>query len=61
MKQTKMIIDPPGGWRYGFPKQYDPLPGETLRDWLVREGYPPQEVEWAVHHCRSWESDITTK
>lgn len=55
MKQKKMIIDPPGGWRYGFPKQYDPLPGETLVDWLVREGFPKQEVEWAVKYCRSWE------
>lgn len=55
----KRMIDPPGGWRYGFPKVYDPLPKETLGEWLLRNGYPPQEVEWAVRHCRSWE--ITTK
>ena len=55
MKQKKMIIDPPGGWRYGFPKQYDPKPGETMLEWLVREGFPKQEVEWAIKHCRSWE------
>src|SRR5690606_41366969 len=28
MAQT--LYDPPSGWRYGFPKAYQPLPGETL-------------------------------
>lgn len=53
---TKMI-DPPAGWQYGFPKPYTPLPGETLLEWLVREGYPALEAEWAINHLRYWEAD----
>jgi len=52
---NKRMIDPPAGWRYGFPKLYDPKPGETLVEWLVREGYPKGEVEFAIKHLRSWE------
>lgn len=32
--------DPPEGWRYGFPKAYAPLEGESLEDTLRRDGYP---------------------
>ena len=61
MLKTMRIIDPPGGWRYGFPKLYNPKQDETLAQWLVREGYPPQEVEWAINHLRTWEAPVTTK
>lgn len=57
MKQA-MMIDPPAGWMYGFPKVYDAKPGETLQEWLVREGYPRQEVEFAIMHLRSWEVGV---
>lgn len=40
-----LMIDPPDGWRYGFPK---PIPKEhqtrTL-EWLVEEGYPQQQID----------------
>lgn len=35
-----MMYDPPSGWKYGFPKPYLPLPGETLKETLLRDGYP---------------------
>lgn len=35
-----MLYDPPAGWLYGFPKPYKPLPGERIRDTLLRDGYP---------------------
>ena len=54
MKTTR-YFDPPGGWRYGFPKAYNPLPNENFMQWLIREGYPPDEVEWAMQHMRAWE------
>ena len=57
MTTTTKMIDPPGGWQYGFPKPYTPLPGETLVEWLVREGYPAVEAEWAINHLRYWETD----
>jgi hypothetical protein len=45
--------DPPTGWRYGFPREYKPLQGETLEDTLRRDGYPEKELQWgAAKHVR---------
>ena len=58
------IIDPPSGWKYGFPK---PIPegiigkGEVpLVTWLVDNGYPQEEIDKLGEHfyCRFWDSDI---
>ena len=51
------IIDPPGGWKYGFPK---PIPEERKKDvqvWLVEQGYPKKEIDSFGEHfyCRYWE------
>lgn len=40
-----MLYDPYKGWMYGFPKPYKPLPGESLEDTLIRDGYPKQLVK----------------
>ena len=48
------MIDPPSGWRYGFPKILDLNENETIRDWLVRKGYPEQDLDFAMKHLRSW-------
>lgn len=38
------MIDPPGGWRFGFPKELpDPKP-ESIVEWLVENGYPQDEI-----------------
>ena len=40
------MIDPPAGWRYGFPKPYVPENDlEHLDDWLLANGYPQREVD----------------
>ena len=60
-QETKktLVIDPPEGWRYGFPK---PIPSEVmksdtlLRIWLAGENYP--DVELALKHSRYWETEI---
>ncbi len=42
---TQTMIDPPSGWRYGFPK---PIPEDQLgrtREWLVENGYPQSEID----------------
>jgi hypothetical protein len=58
-KKMPLIIDPPSGWMYGFPK---PVPDDILCDnalfraWLVQQGYPAQDVELAVKHSRYWEA-----
>lgn len=40
-----MLYDPPSGWKYGFPKPYKPLPGESTAETLLRDGYPPEAVK----------------
>ena len=35
----KINVDPPSGWRYGFPRVYDRLEhGPDMLAWLVQEG-----------------------
>ena len=48
------MYDPPAGHRYGFPRRYEPVAGETLEDTLVRDGYPEKEVAMGAKHCRFW-------
>lgn len=33
-------VDPPEGWRWGFPKLYDPASDGNMREWMVKNGYP---------------------
>lgn len=47
-----MLYDPPSGWRYGFPRTYSPLPNESLKDTLIRDGYPAKDADFATQHCR---------
>ena len=44
-KYVGMLYDPPSGWMYGFPKVYAPLDGESMKDTLLRDGYPQHEVD----------------
>jgi hypothetical protein len=51
------IIDPPSGWKYGFPK---PIPEDRRYDsltWLVENGYPQHLIDELGEHfyCRYWE------
>lgn len=39
-----MLYDPPSGWKYGFPKPYEPNEGESLGATLLRDGYPRHEL-----------------
>ena len=53
------MIDPPSGWKYGFPKE---LP-EDIKDtkkWLVENGYPQREIDSCGDHfyCRFWEQEV---
>lgn len=49
----KFYIDPPSGWKYGFPKV---LPDDVkdIRTWLIENGYPEKDVDFALNHCRQW-------
>jgi hypothetical protein len=55
------MIDPPGGWRYGFPRALVLNSGETVREWLIRYGYPEDELEFAMKYLRSWTQELPEK
>jgi hypothetical protein len=40
----RKMIDPPSGWRYGFPKEI-PVDVTDTRSWLVANGYPQSEID----------------
>ena len=46
------MVDPPSGWRYGFPKLWN---GEDRLDlFLAKHGYPSHEIEFALNYMRMW-------
>ena len=50
-------VDPPGGWKYGFPKIWN---GEgDIMDWLVQSGYPKREIDrlGVYFYLRQWPAD----
>jgi len=52
-------VDPPEGWKYGFPAIYDPNTDGQLSEWIVRKGYPLLTIKeygdaWAV---RCWPAE----
>jgi len=59
MKKTVRMIDPPSGWRYGFPKAI-PNDVKNVLKWLVENGYPQAEIDACGEHfyCRHWEKDV---
>ena len=40
----RKMIDPPGGWRYGFPKEI-PEDIDNTQQWLIENGYPESEIK----------------
>ena len=50
------IIDPPSGWKYGFPKPI-PVDVKDTTSWLVENGYPQELIDELGEHfyCRFWE------
>jgi hypothetical protein len=53
------MYDPPGGWRYGFPRPYKPLENESIGETLVRDGYPKGELDrdGNPYWCRFWDKE----
>lgn len=47
---SRTIVDPPGGWRYGFPA---PLQ-EDYRAQLLDAGYPTTDIDMALKYSRYW-------
>jgi hypothetical protein len=44
---TRTMIDPPSGWRFGFPKEIPKkvIEEEDILNWLVDNGYPQSEID----------------
>jgi hypothetical protein len=53
----KTIIDPPSGWKYGFPKPYDEEKDGPIEEFLRTSGYPEKDIEFALKHMRAWSEE----
>jgi len=44
---TRTMIDPPSGWRFGFPKEIPKkvIEEQDVLNWLVDNGYPQSEID----------------
>lgn len=49
-------VDPPSGWRYGFPKKWNKERDGDMHQWLVDEGYPQSMIDrlGAAFFVRCW-------
>lgn len=61
------IVDPPEGWRYGFPKKIpDEIAqnpgdkGEKYELWLIDQEYPVGLIGLALKHSRWWQDTDET-
>ena len=57
----RLMIDPPSGWQYGFPK---PIPREHLHratEWMIEQGYPRHLTEGKYFPVRYWNATETKK
>jgi hypothetical protein len=45
-----MLVDPPLGWQYGFPKKLPSPPPEDVCKWIVEQGYPQHVLERMGKH-----------
>lgn len=53
------MFDPPSGWKYGFPKAVpkkvaDSEDIEVFKQWLIDEGYPKEDIDFALAYGRHW-------
>ena len=54
----RKMIDPPSGWKYGFPKEIPEHVDDTTK-WLLENGYPEYEVKKMGDYffVRGWYED----
>jgi hypothetical protein len=58
MDKQPVWIDPPSGWRYGFPKIWNPNTDSDMHKWLVDNGYPEIEITSMGEYffIRAWDA-----
>lgn len=51
-----VMVDPPNGYIYGFPKLYSKEDHPNFYTWIVQEGYPQEEIDKyeGQFYCRFW-------
>ncbi len=52
----RVWIDPPSGWRYGFPRVWNKTEEPNLEDFLRKNGYPEKDIPFACKWLRMWET-----
>lgn len=61
--KKRLMIDPPSGWKYGFPKEckayaeYGGFP-VNIKVWLIANGYPESECLDDIK-VRMWLEDVS--
>lgn len=50
-------VDPPEGWKYGFPKLLNKDKYPVVREWMTKHGYPDDGASWRDHY-RMWEPTV---
>lgn len=54
----KLYVDPPSGWRYGFPKKCPSPYHIKSKRWFIDQGYPLWLIEQGMlKHVRFWYAD----
>ena len=53
----RTMIDPPSGWRYGFPKELPEDQRGRIIDWLIEQGYPKWLTDNENFSYGMWEED----
>lgn len=55
----KYYIDPPSGSYYGFPKVWDEKLDGDITEWMIREGYPKEQITLygSQFHMRMWKHE----
>ena len=56
--KTQLMIDPPSGWKYGFPRSYDEKKDGDLKTFLKKNGYPTKDIDFSLDHCRIFYEEI---
>ena len=59
LKPENLFIDPPSGWKYGFPKIIPPEHQSRTLEWLVEQGYPKKLLDSMGDYfiCRYWNGE----
>lgn len=53
-----LVVDPPSGWKYGFPKEV-PLEESPCEEWFLANGYPKELInQGMLKYLRFWYKEV---